>query len=204
MGFFSQQTVQNCPKCIGKGYTTKPGYKLANKKQKFRRVLPYGIEDDNVLKMEGEGNLVYSKSKRKFRYSDLYVTTRYDIAETNKQLERKYGIKISNVHSGNIDYIYSANIFEFITGTQFNLPLPNGRILLIKISNLSAVKNIIGFGLPVSKTSYGNINIIFELKVLNPSGLLAISDADKLTLKHIVKSAYPKTQSSDAIVIDFN
>ncbi len=207
MGFFRQQSLCNCNKCCGKGYTINPGYKLLNKKQKFRRILPHGIEDDNVLRMEGEGNLVYLKTSKKFRYSDLYITTKYDIAETNRQLEQKFGfkdIRISNVYSGNIDFIYSANIFEFLTGTQFNLPLPNGRFLLIKISNLNVIKSIAGFGLPTGKSTYGNINIIFELKSLSPNGLMYICETDKLLLRRIASVAYPKPESNDAIVVDFH
>lgn len=209
--FLVECIKNNCHVCESKGYIFMNGYKIINRKCECKRTLPYGIQNEDVFVLYGEGNVTYDKNKKKLISGDVIVTTKYNIDITNNELNNIYGFKniyITDIYINDIEYVYYANLFEFITGTQFNLPLPNGQYLLIKINDLKInMKMIIpGYGLPINKLSknIGNIYIIIKLKELLPEEIGELSKTDKLILKRIMYNLYQKPVSSGALIVNYN
>jgi DnaJ-class molecular chaperone len=208
-GFFVQQTVAPCSVCSGEGYVIINGCKLIKRKCRFKHNLQKGTLDGETFIFEHEGDIIFDKKSKRFVQGHVVITIKYDISATNKALSNMHpNISIKSVSFGDILYEYDASIFEFITGTKFNVPLPNGRIMLVIADSLDEPKTILKLGLPqiVDKAS-GAIelrNIIISFKVRPLDKKYYVSDSDKIILRRIMAAQYPKVVEQDAILVDYS
>jgi molecular chaperone DnaJ len=209
--FFMHQSVHECSKCEGKGYTFINGCKLARRKCRFRHTIPIGILENEVFRFEGDGDLFYDKQTRQFKQGDILIKVRYDLNETNRILSEVYefpNISIVKTEYGDIHYEYTASIYEYITGTKFNLALPNGRFMLLRVRSLAQTKVIKGFGLPqiinhnTNRTEMRNLVVSFKMKPVNT--IPSISESDRIILRRIMAAEYPRTTDEDAILVDYS
>ena len=208
--FFMHQSIQECTKCDGKGYVFINGCKLSRRKCRFRHTIPIGILENEVFRFEGDGDIFYDKQARQFKQGSIIVKVRYDLEETNRILNEAYefpNISIIKTVYGDIHYEYSASIYEHITGTKFNLALPNGRFMLIKVRSLTQTKVIKGFGLPqiinhnTNRTETRNLVVSFKMKPITT--VPSISESNRIILRRIMAAEYPRTVDEDAILVDY-
>lgn len=191
----------NCKICNSRGFILINGSKMADIECSAEFIIAYGTQDGHTNMSAGYGHVIYNKQKKKFQVGDVVITFVYDINETNKILKKNYNfsnISINNVHLDTVEYKYEANIFEFITGTEFNLPLPNGKYISISVKNLYELKQIKGKGLPQyygdsddkENIMCGDITIYFEHKQIKEN--IYIPEFEKINLRRIMRNYYPK------------
>jgi len=199
-GYF-QKTI--CEACDATGFNFINGCKIENVNYSLEYTIPYGIHDGYTYIMKKNGHVGFNKYNKKFQTGDVFLIFKYDINKTNEILKDTYNfpnIYISAVHSCNIDYTYEANIFEFITGTEFNLALPNGEIIVIIAKNLNSSGQIKGKGLPntnCSSTAFGNVNIYFGHRRIGED--IHLPEFDKIALKRMMRNYYPKVINGSII-----
>lgn len=174
--FLIQRSTHPCTKCH-KGWGTAYGYKLEMKKCKMEYEVISGTLNNSVKIIKKEGNI--TKHNDKFIRGNVKIIIKYDIPATNAQLQviaQSYNIKyIPELNkmddTGDMHYIYEITALELIIGAEFNLILPNGRIILINVPsvNLSDVRTIKNHGLPQLLSSDSceseNKNIIVHFKI---------------------------------------
>lgn len=210
-GFFMQQTTSPCNKCSGEGFILINGCQLSQRKCRFRHKIPIGILNGEQFIFENEGDILYNKKTKQFNQNHVVVIINYDLAESNRLLAHEYNfpnIIITGINFGDIHYEYTGSIFEFITGTKFNLPLLNGRYLLVKISSLDKSITIKEYGLPqitnkhTGAVEFRNAIITFKVRPLDTT--FSICESDKVILRRIMHAQYPKVKETDAIIVEFN
>ena len=198
-GFFIQQIVSPCDMCSGKGYVLINGCKLVKRKCRFRHNLPIGTLDKEEFLFEHDGDILYNKNTKSFYKGHVVIIVNYNIPETNKTLFSIFefpGISITKTKFGDIHYEYNASVFEFITGTKFNIPLANKQFLLLNVDILNQPKTIKKYGLPqITNKKNGtyelrNIIITFKMKPINPN--FSITDNNRLLLKNMFPLEYPQ------------
>jgi DnaJ-class molecular chaperone len=210
-GFFVHQSFSTCQNCSGEGYILMNNCKLIERKCRFRHNIPIGILNGEYFIFKNEGDLFYDKKNKQFYQNDVIVSIKYDLNETNKLILEEFNfpnILITDVKFGDIYYEYTASIFEFITGTSFNLPLPNNSFIVVRVNSLSQNKIIKEFGLPQiinKKTNYNqtelrNIIITFKEKPFDKN--ISICESNKIIIRRIMSSQYPKIIDADAIVFN--
>jgi DnaJ-class molecular chaperone len=210
-GFFVHQNVQNCKECGGVGYILINNCRLTKKKCRFRHTIQAGTLHGETYTFEQDGDIVYDKQTRNFMQGNIKITIQYDIAETNRILAEIYNfphVSISKVEFGDIHYEYRASIFEFITGTKFNLALPDGRFILLKAHTLGDPLVVKHFGLPQitnkwkGRMEIRNLIIHFVKREL-PTQQMYISESDRIILRRIMAAHYPKTVDEDAVILEY-
>lgn len=210
--FFIQRSSHPCNKCH-KGWSVATGYKLEMRKCKMEYDVVTGTLNNSVKIIEGEGNI--TKYNGKFIRGNVAIIIKYDIAATNAQLlasaqshNIKYIPELNDVDdNGDMHYMYSITALELIIGTEFNLILPTGRIMLIKIPNvnLSDIKTIKNHGLPQllfeSSNESENKNIIIHF-IIRDHNYNCTSETKKYLLEQF-SSQIPQTHSDGVILVKF-
>jgi DnaJ-class molecular chaperone len=172
-----------------------------------------GTLNNSVKIIENEGNI--TKFNGKFIRGNVAIIIKYDISTTNTQLldiakthNIKYISELNDIDdNGDIHYTYGITALELIIGIEFNLILPNGRIMLIKIPhvNLSEIKTIKNHGLPQllfehsSEVENKNIIINFKIKDQNYN----CNGETKKYLLEQFSSQLPHTYSDNIILVKF-
>lgn len=208
-GFFIQQQSIKCPICDGLGYSLLYNYILSKKKCRFKHTLPKGILDGEKYIFKGDGDLVYDKKTHKFYKGDVIIYVRYDIELTNKLLYNQFklpNISIIKVEYGDLYYQYTGNIFEFITGTDFNIPLLTSKLLLVKCTNLQEIKCIDKYGLPqlINNMNIEMRNLIITYKLQEGLPNIYLHNKEKQLLRQVLIRHYPKVIQKNSISIDLD
>lgn len=192
-----------CSYCHANGYVLIDGYRIVIKTDVYKYKLPFGVQDGQTIILQNYGHIVYNKNNKQFNTGNIAITLEYDLSETNKIFQKiNPYITINDVHMGDIEYTYNANIFEFMTGTEFDLPLPSGEYISINVSNLASNVFIPNKGLPQlfnKDVLYGNIHIFFKLRHLDE--VMNIPEFEKINLKRIMRDYYPKTSHTNVIYL---
>jgi DnaJ-class molecular chaperone len=199
-----------CSRCNGDGYVMLDGYKKVIRKFIYKYHLRIGTLDKTEVNLKYMGDVTFDKATKRFSRGHITAVIMYDINTTNKILNELYGfenIRIVDVDYGDIYYEYSASIFEIMTGTEFNLALPNNEILLIKLDTLDSPKTIHKYGLPqivneiIGSREIRNLVISFNLRPFSKK--TSLNNIDKIVIRRIFASEYPSIVEKNTTIVDY-
>lgn len=154
------QMKQKCERCNGKGHKLHEGYDIILQKTNKKVIIPKGAYDNYILNnMIGEGHFNANNPEKK---GDLCV--RVNVIN-NTLFERK---------GDNLIYVKNIDVFESLTGIEFDLKLINGECVKLYIKDIieaDTMRKIRGKGLyGMKRKEYGDLFIMFNVcypKILN-------------------------------------
>lgn len=156
---FSQEKHM-CKECEGNGYKLHEDYEIILQNVEKKIIIPYGAYDDYVINnMIGEGHFNASEPETK---GDVYVNVK---VINNSQFERR---------GNNLIYVVNIDVFESLTGCEFEIKLLDGTIAKIIVNDIienDTIRKIKGYGMRELKSKkQGDLYIMFNVyhpKVLN-------------------------------------
>lgn len=185
-GFFA--FTQTCPKCRGEGKViTDPcsacsGSGVVNKKNKITVKIPHGVDDGNILRVSGMGDI-----NRDGEAGDLYLEIKI---KHHNHFERN-----------NSDLLYSVNIdiSDAVLGTEAEVPLIEGGKTRIKIppgTQHGKIMRISEKGMSIANSKKRG-DMLVTVKVNIPTHLTEEQRELFIKLKESFKKEEEKKQKDD-------
>ncbi len=197
-GHLITQSKHPCNKCKATGYVNaEPSkYKFIKKKCKFDYKFRRGIKEGDQHIFQGLGNInpLYPKHS-----GDVIITIKY--ASTSNPRFRTDRI-------GNLIYTQQISVFESITGTEFTIKHPDGRILAVEIPpvppNCKEVVKRLGLPQKSEHSEEITTDLVIIFEVIYP----IINDEQNDFLKSYFDEFYHpiniNSDSSNVIKLDFS